>query len=862
MTLTITFPDLETKVGPKGYEHGWIFVGAPGVGDAVRHPHHGGGIVTHATDTHVHVKFGSGTREFERVKGTTGPGKLAERGSVSGAHAASRLTIAKDPRADAKDMSTGDLRAADTEFARRATALGHHGQVSKAHQAVRGELATRGGDGAADPGDLAGHAAAVRQEAAAVRGIGPSPHFTHAADQLDTAAGHFDAGREYDGQRALAKARDNLHTAMTAAPGYGAGSHKGRVEDLSRMIATRHSTTDPADPESATRVHYMRTTDASGRPAWHVIHGDEGADEARVAAAGRLDLAEGEHADLSAAPAAARDLHQHALDHGWDVSTYPFMSGGEADDYDADGKPAPNRVIGHTITAANPETGQHIEQSWTGSKRSRTQQQPYREAWQAISSHPRPQHATEHGRPDPADTPAGRAEIRREAGDANASAQARMMAVAQAGRTHFSESTGMGLPTTGDIKPLHSSGEVHEALGHLAAGRYAEADDAFSRAYDREVDMHSQPALQAAQRIQVTRQKVNRATADAKPVDPPLARLGAGDQPGDIRAVDHLGREYNLHIGPDEAGQQVVGVTHEGRTIEAAAGADPTVIARRLAGELTGPKRGGQGTSGADAQAARERLAGDVEQTASQIDTDPGGDAAQRALVVQASLRNAGTALRAGNHGEAFAQLAEAGRNVPRISGTSVITTRDGTPASEAVQRHMTSVLAMGKAPEPGQLHSEAHTVRGRTVQIQQTEKGTHKITLDGRTYIGTGKTLEGARGIVAKRFSGASAVESDAKAQKAHNKIADQIDESASRISLNDSGSHAGSIKGAMHRAATHLRAGSSYQAGKELADAHQRYMFAAQRGRGHGGASVRQAGGGSLGPELITRHIRALAK
>lgn len=54
------------KVGPKGYIHGWIFVGAPGVGAEVQHPQHGHGVVTHASSTHVAVRFDSGaTHSFE-----------------------------------------------------------------------------------------------------------------------------------------------------------------------------------------------------------------------------------------------------------------------------------------------------------------------------------------------------------------------------------------------------------------------------------------------------------------------------------------------------------------------------------------------------------------------------------------------------------------------------------------------------------------------------------------------------------------------------------------------------------------------------------------------------------------------------
>lgn len=50
------------KVGPKGYIHGWIFVGVPGVGDQVYHPHHGYGDVTETSAEHVSVAFDTGAR--------------------------------------------------------------------------------------------------------------------------------------------------------------------------------------------------------------------------------------------------------------------------------------------------------------------------------------------------------------------------------------------------------------------------------------------------------------------------------------------------------------------------------------------------------------------------------------------------------------------------------------------------------------------------------------------------------------------------------------------------------------------------------------------------------------------------------
>lgn len=66
-------------VGPKGFIHGWVFVGAPGAGQAVHHPRHGKGVVTGADSGHVRVKFGSGEHSFERSGPRTGKAAIKPR---------------------------------------------------------------------------------------------------------------------------------------------------------------------------------------------------------------------------------------------------------------------------------------------------------------------------------------------------------------------------------------------------------------------------------------------------------------------------------------------------------------------------------------------------------------------------------------------------------------------------------------------------------------------------------------------------------------------------------------------------------------------------------------------------------------
>jgi hypothetical protein len=63
------------KVGPKGYEHGWHFVGVPVVGALVQHPTHGHGRVIRAGKKTSAVKFTSG-HEAAFEHGAAGPSDM------------------------------------------------------------------------------------------------------------------------------------------------------------------------------------------------------------------------------------------------------------------------------------------------------------------------------------------------------------------------------------------------------------------------------------------------------------------------------------------------------------------------------------------------------------------------------------------------------------------------------------------------------------------------------------------------------------------------------------------------------------------------------------------------------------------
>jgi hypothetical protein len=139
--LGVAVPDT-VKVGPKGYIHGWIFVGAPGVGARVFHPQHGMGTVTKHDGTHATVKFDKtgATHTFE-AREHTAKGRLTTRGD----HAKTLADrVVKDPK-DVGKLNDSELKDTDSEFGRRATALGKDGQVSRTHQKVKDEIARRGG---------------------------------------------------------------------------------------------------------------------------------------------------------------------------------------------------------------------------------------------------------------------------------------------------------------------------------------------------------------------------------------------------------------------------------------------------------------------------------------------------------------------------------------------------------------------------------------------------------------------------------------------------------------------------------------------------------------------------------------------
>jgi hypothetical protein len=143
---------MEWKVGPRGFVHGWHFVGIPGTGDHVHHPSHGKGIVTAVTDKHVSVRFaGSGAeRTFEHSKPRAGQATgFVKRGDHEAAKAGHDVPKPEKAHAPVASFSPGYLRgegATDSdaaELARRYQVM--HGKPPAAAEVAKIRRAKPGG---------------------------------------------------------------------------------------------------------------------------------------------------------------------------------------------------------------------------------------------------------------------------------------------------------------------------------------------------------------------------------------------------------------------------------------------------------------------------------------------------------------------------------------------------------------------------------------------------------------------------------------------------------------------------------------------------------------------------------------------
>lgn len=134
------------KVGPHGYIHGWIKVGAGDEGNDELHGH-----IAAAAEAHESGRHGEGDAHLAAARAVAkDPATRESIDSARGGLAADRMNFAwsaKDRKAQAAALSDAELKTADKEFTRRAAMLGKPGQVSRPHQSVKDELGRRAGGG-------------------------------------------------------------------------------------------------------------------------------------------------------------------------------------------------------------------------------------------------------------------------------------------------------------------------------------------------------------------------------------------------------------------------------------------------------------------------------------------------------------------------------------------------------------------------------------------------------------------------------------------------------------------------------------------------------------------------------------------
>lgn len=193
-------PDgLETKVGPHGWSHNWVYHGIPGVGDEVHHPGHGKGKVTSVTDKHVTVQFASGAnRTFEHSKppagGKTGFVTRAEHesgqraagraaaASAAGAPHAAAMAKAKQVHEAEKARGAGHLHplaktgpaTTDAKGTTRSTAVDHEGREFRL-KANGNKVTVKHGDRSMSSSEASNPSLKAREMAGKLAGAGAAP---------------------------------------------------------------------------------------------------------------------------------------------------------------------------------------------------------------------------------------------------------------------------------------------------------------------------------------------------------------------------------------------------------------------------------------------------------------------------------------------------------------------------------------------------------------------------------------------------------------------------------------------------------------------------------------------------------------
>jgi hypothetical protein len=174
-----------------------------------------------------------------------GAGKAS--GVPSGPHPADRLTVASNPKAAAKGMSDGDLKSADSEFDRRAALLGKPGQVSKAHAAVRSELARR-----ATPQHQYAHPETGQHEAAMSQAVREGDY--------DAALGHLKQMDKLEGQAGTAPG-EGMRPAITKTVALVKGLRKDKVAEYKKIPKNREALAGKIEQDATHVITGIPATD-------------------------------------------------------------------------------------------------------------------------------------------------------------------------------------------------------------------------------------------------------------------------------------------------------------------------------------------------------------------------------------------------------------------------------------------------------------------------------------------------------------------------------------------------------------------------------------------------------------------------
>lgn len=546
------------KVGPHGYIHGWIFVGIPGVGGEVQHPHLGHGHVIGVGNGKVRVRFDSGAEHsFEHHAGTgragggSGGGHFEPRGSGSG----SSRPAAKPSRRGEQ----GDLLSAEAPTPRAGQTGGRDWTAMRRQDFDEGEPLSLF--------DVPGTRQSRRESQA--------QHAANGPDLLDLAA-------------------EEPKPAQPSRP--------------TRTITVGSTTGNPQEVEVEERNRDI--SDAAMDASYASLRGEAGG--VRVGDDVSVGGVPGHVVEVAHREGQVQARIQHPVDDtsnryggaGYNTHWVPVSQVRPA----SESSEETARIVAANAPPLTP--GQRI--AGRISFASTLSSRHHRDAITGLSDGDLTAVAAEYarreaeGRPDSngshqmvRDEIAHRANPQAQAGplterdtaaEDNAHADLHNFAYHQAMRTHYHESTGGDLPAITEVRP-NDSGEFARAVEHLGAGRYQQGIAGLAESAQR---AHERGDEATAARVSRTLARVSEDTRKAKPGRLALGGIGRNDD-GSLNAVDNTGARWHLQVN----GDRVTATSHTGVT--ASAKTDPFTDATDAArNAVTSATRNTAGQSGYD----------------------------------------------------------------------------------------------------------------------------------------------------------------------------------------------------------------------------------------------------------------------